>query len=387
MANDDILILLSAYADRELHAADCKAVEARIAACPELRRELDIFGKLDSAVRALPVPSMVNAGVRWRDLDAATAGLASLDKRLNRVILAAPEISNQRFHSVWTAVAARTFAPSEQDVIGMRSSCAFDGDAGGKDSEVSANDRRIWTALDMAAKALPVPHTDGLTARELWHSVAERTTGISAEDRAAFAKLENAAGQIQEPKIEAATFETAWENVSGRTLQGEKHIAVAPVPNPVEGPAPSPVEAPVPSPVEAPKIEVERWGPVWQNISRDIASANVKVGEVASAAPVKPARVESPAPRAVPMAKRGWWRPILAAGLAAAVLFGVLVSSQKREPDLSASAIDVPEELDDRYQVQVNYPDGKGEPVVCVFLKNDVAQNDAGKKNWQWLPD
>jgi hypothetical protein len=88
-----------------------------------------------------------------------------------------------------------------------------------------------------------------------------------------------------------------------------------------------------------------------------------------------------------PPAQKRRWGWLAGAGAAAAILLSALLFLAHGPQD-TATAFEIPEALDDRYGVQVQYLKGQKEPVVCFFLKTDDEEKVESKvKDWQWLPD
>lgn len=211
-------------------------------------------------------------------------------------------------------------------------------------TRITAADRRAWARLEQAAAALPVPAVSDVAADKVWRSVAERTTGVSAADRRAFARLDAATAALPVPQLSGAALARAQENVRLRTTQSG-----------------------------VPAVSTQQWDRVWQGIR-----------EKTRRAAEEPDRAPHSAITRVNFAgtRRRWF---MVASLAAAVVFAVLVFFL-RAPGDQIAMLDVPEALDERYQVQVKYVEGESSPVVCFFLKEDTAADKTSEK-WRWLPE
>jgi hypothetical protein len=211
-------------------------------------------------------------------------------------------------------------------------------------TRVTAADRRACARLEQAAAALPVPAMAELAVGKVWRGVAERTTEVSAADRRAFARMDAGAAALPVPQLSDAALARAQESVTLRTTQSG-----------------------------VPAVSGQQWDRVWQGIR-----------EKTQRAAEEPSRAPHSAITRVDFggARRRWF---MAASLAAAVVFAVLVFVL-RAPDEQIAMLDVPEALDERYQVQVKYVEGESAPVVCFFLKDDTAADKTPEK-WRWLPE
>jgi len=340
-----LLIQLSAYADGELNAGERRAVEQQLAQHPELARELELHKRLDRAAADLPEPRAAWAG--WVSPAAAEAApeLKCLEAS---AAIPAPTVSPEKFDRVWRKIAAQTVAPPEEDRRAMRLSAIHDGEendqpeAQGADAEKL---RRIWARLDAAAAALPVPELKELAAEELFAEIAQRTVAVSAADQRAWTRLDQAAAEMT-PEVAAETWDKVWAAIARRTL-----IAV-------------------------PAVSEERWQGVWQGIQNRIEKS--KPAARAQAEAGKAVAVDFQRPHRHP------WRWIIAAGVAAALALVVMLPRSDPLPD-EGVAMEIPEPLDDRYQVSVKYVEGQKQPVLCFFLK-DEPKAEPKPANWRWLP-
>ncbi len=388
MVNDELAIELSAYADGELSPARARELEARLNAEPALRRELELFGRMDREAAAIPVPQI---GERLSSPAKLVSDSKPLNAKLKSAASEAPAVSPQRFDALWKKISAQTVSPSEADRQSMMRSARFDGESSEAALQSSENAKEIaaWRKLDDTAAALAIPQMSDLAAREIWHGVAEQTGALNPAQRRNQAKLESAAAAIKVPEISDARFAACWGRIAEQLAQ-------------------TPAELREELAESAPSISDERWNTMWKAIA-----ARTKIGVQKPAFATKipprtsnlcmpavemhemPVKVESKAESNVvpvefskPAARpRRWGWIAAAASAAAAILLGVYVFLHTGNSE-SPTAFQIPESLDERYGVQVQYLEGQKEPVVCFFLKsNDEEKIESKVKDWQWLPD
>ena len=403
MVNDELFMELSAYADGELGPERARALEEKLRANPELRRELNQFQKMDLSTAAIPVPNVdAKLNAMAKSLRPQDATLAANEK-LNAAARHAPVVSAQRFDSVWKKIAAQTVAPVSADREAMLRSALADGefDAAQTSSVPQSvefeREAKLWRKLDAATAALPVPQMSDLEEREVWHNVTEQATVLSATERRAIEKIERATAELIVPTPSAEKFAERWSRIAEQlaqtpaTLREELAVSGTPV------------------------VSEERWNAMWQRIANrmsqqerhaSISTANLAkipprtsnlclpaVGEMpAEAAPAKkPIQVEFKAPQ-----KRTWgWVAKISVAAVVLLTASLFLPKGPVHPPLLpipiatvASAVEIPEALDERYDVQVQYLPGQKEPVVCFFLKGDDSQENQDKvKDWKWLPD
>jgi anti-sigma factor RsiW len=397
MVNDELFMELSAYADGELGAERTRALEEKLRADPALRRELEQFQKMDLSAAMIPVPDVeakLNAmagSLRPQEMKSAS------DSRLNAAAKHAPTVSAERFDAVWKKIAAQTVSPSVTDRDAMIRSAQADGEfdapTAAPPSAEFEREAKLWRKLDAAAAELSVPEMSDLESREAWHAIAEQTTALTPAQRRAIEKIERATAELAVPTPSAEKYTALWSRIAERLSQTpfalRKEIAV-------QG---------------TPVVSEERWNAMWKRIATRMdqqerksaqmpsvkippRTSNLCLPAVGEPAPV-PAPIELPAKAPVQVdfkapRKRPWgW---LAMASAAAI---VILSASLFIPFDGGSgnvavvpALEIPEALDDRYDVQVQYLQGQKEPVVCFFLKSDDAkENEVKVKDWQWLPD
>jgi hypothetical protein len=138
----------------------------------------------------------------------------------------------------------------------------------------------------------------------------------------------------------------------------------------------------------APVISDERWAGVWKGV--------VQRAHVAEAAPAVPSRDRQGAvtrsSRCAPARRVLRWQWLAPVALAASILLAVLLWPARDQGGVTPgngmqTAMNIPEVLDDRYRVQVEYVEGQEAPVVCFFLKEDAGPDDTKTQNWRWLPE
>jgi hypothetical protein len=367
MADDRLLIKISALADGELAADVTRELEASLASDRALQREIDIYRKLDAAAANIPVPQIA------KKLDSAVMRAAvSQDKdRLAEAALemAAPKISNERFGQVWKKIAAQTVEPPAAEIDAMRLSALYDGELSSEardhaqqrsHSQEHKHNSRVWAKLDEGIRGLSVPQLDELTSREAWHTIAEQTINVSAGDRRDFEKFAAAAIALPVPAVDAK-LDRLWESIAERVY--------------------APGAAALVQNEAVPAVSGEKWNSVWQQIqSKTRAEKPVVVAAAAAAA--KPANVTQMNFKARGFRKR-WAFAFSAAALLAVSALLFVFSQQEEQP----TAMQVPEALDERYNVQVKYLEGQSEPVVCFFLKDDDRIDENNLQSFQWLPD
>jgi hypothetical protein len=359
MADDKLLILISAYADGELDAASAAALESELTQHPHLAEALAACKALDHAAQTIPVPNIEQKlSVRWSIIRERTVMIAHPHTRRIEAAAAeipAPQIPAARFDRAWQQISSRTVTPTPADIEGIQRSALHDGETAAKPRETNAVDAQQWEKLDRATAGMRVPQIPETASVALWQSIAAATVAQSASDRAAWSKLEAAAAHIPVPQIDAKKFEQAWTGVDART----HHDASGSVP----------------------AVNDERWNSVWRGIqARTMQKPQIPSQQKPSATVV----------RADFKPRHGIWKWAATAAIAAVMIFSVLLLPAKKSDDgqISASMLEVPEVLDDRYNVQVKYLEGDSHPWVCIFL------NDAGDEtevtelsNWHWLPD
>lgn len=397
MVNDELFMELSAYADGELGAERTRALEEKLRADPALRRELEQFQKMDLSAPMIPVPNVeakLNAlAGSLRPQEVKTAS----DSRLNAAAKHAPTVSAERFDAVWKKIAAQTVSPSVTDRDAMIRSAQADGEF---DAPTSASpsaeferEAKLWRKLDAAAADLSVPEMSDLESREAWHAIAEQTTALTPAQRRAIQKIERATAELAVPTPSEEKYTALWSRIAEHLSQTpaalRKEVAV-------QG---------------APAVSEERWNAMWKRIATRMEQQERKsaqmpsvkipprtsnlclpaVGEPAPVAPPvefpaakAPVQVDFKAPR-----KRPWGWLAMASAAAIVILSASLFLPHGTDiTPPSTVAMEIPEALDDRYDVQVQYLQGQKEPVVCFFLKSDEAkENEVKVKDWQWLPD
>ncbi|HYF49208.1 MAG TPA: zf-HC2 domain-containing protein [Planctomycetota bacterium] len=347
MADEQLLIQLSAYLDGELPAAERAAFEATLASDPDLRKQLDSFRKLTAEAAALPVPQPAE----WQDLSGRTTDRdRSIETRLADAArtIPIPEVSVERLQRAWQNIARRTVQAEARDREAICVSAAFDGEA---QAAVPSTQQRVWSRLDAAARTLPVPHIREVAWAECFHGIAERT--IAPKPLTA---LEQQAAALSVPELKPEAAERAWKNIAARTVARGRETRR------------------MDDTAEVPQVSSEKWQGVWSGIEKRI---------------VKPTAGETPTPKVVqaqaefaqhvePRKRRHPWRWASGVAVAAGLLFAVFVSRIEKpsiEP-VQVAALEVPETLDNRYMVSVRYVESQDEPVVCFFLKKD-AEEDA----------
>jgi len=405
MVNDELFMELSAYADGELGPERARVLEEKLRADPELRRELNQFQKMDLSTAAIPVPNVdakLNAMAKsLRPQDSAPA----VNEKLNAAARHAPVVSAQRFDAVWKKIAEQTVAPVAADRDAMaRSAVADDEFDAAKTAAVPQSaeferEAKLWRKLDEATAALPVPQMSDLEGREAWHNVVEQTAALSAADRRAIEKIERATAELNVPVPSDEKFAERWSRIAEQLAQTPVAVREELV---VSG---------------TPVVSEERWNAMWTRIASRIEKQERQASiSTASAAKIPPrtsnlclpAVGEMSAAEAAPEKKtiqvdfkapqkRGWgWMAkisVAAVVLLTASLFlptGPVVPHPPKVPvaTVASAAIEIPEALDERYDVQVQYLPGQKEPVVCFFLKDgETKENEDKVKDWKWLPD
>ena len=292
------------------------------------------------------------------ELDAAHAGAPA--ERANSDAAARRTIA---FYRQLDEAAARLPVPAVDDA-GARKAWET---VAQRTTQVSSAERRACARIEQAAATLPVPQLSEAAAASAWRNVAQRTTEVSAADQRVFARLDQAAAALPVPVPGADAFERAWAGIAGRVV------------SPPHGATDMPVR------LEAPAVPAQQWDKVWQGI---VAKTRLRAA---------PAREQTVAQAESPRVVRGdfrrhaalRWRWLAAASAAAAILLGLLVyvpQSGQSTAALDSGIVEVPEVLDDRYQVVVEYPEGQKTPVVCFFLKDDAGQKENAGQDFQWLP-
>jgi len=224
----------------------------------------------------------------------------------------------------------------------------------------------LYKALDDAASRLPVPEVARAAAARAWRAVAQRTTEVSATDHHAFTRLEKAAAALPVPAVSNAAFRRTWDSIARRLQLGATAS---------RRPAPSLQAALVEA--QPPQPSARQWDEVWRGVA-------LKTELGATGRPVLKG-VDFSRRRSLP------WRWLAAASLAAAVLLGLLAYVPRQSAEQAALGMpdspEVPEVLDDRYQVQIKYMEGQRSPVVCFLLKDDTGLGGEKGQNWRWLPE
>ena len=116
--NEDTLgekVVLSAFADGELDAAQARDLAGRLATDPALRRVVTSYKALDAAALRLPVPELPQAAAAkaWRNVARRTCEVSLADQRaFGRIeaaaaALATPAVSNEAFGEAWKEIANR----------------------------------------------------------------------------------------------------------------------------------------------------------------------------------------------------------------------------------------------------------------------------------------
>ena len=376
MLKDDLLIQLSAYCDGELDATSGARIEIALASQPELQAELKAFQTLHEAVAMLPLPQVdTKLAALWENNAARITSRHHPSLNGGAVAIRAPQISSKRFEHAWTKISSRTVVPSMDDAARMQRSAFHDGemwvppiqgDAALSENQENA-DRAAWAALDRAATYIPIPVLPELCYRETWHEIAVRTLNVKAADRQAFERLDAAISELPVPEMSAAASERVRTALAVRT-----QITLE---------------------TAAPAIGPERWGKVWSGIATK-TSLPLSSRQAAHAQTLDSSSKISPLPlrhepiRSLPGGVRPGrigWRVMAAAALAACVILAFVFSQPRGTVEPELAAIDMPQALDERYQVQVRYPEGNADPVVCVFLKDATAAQEPD--TWRWLPD
>jgi hypothetical protein len=365
MADDRTLIMISALADGELAAEAARKLEATLNSDAALRRELSIYRKLDAAAAGIPVPQIDQRLDSGLMRDAVTPHSGKLEQAAAE--LSAPKISSERFAQVWKKIAARTVAPPAAELDAMHLSALHDGEWNAADratvqAQVNASDAAAWYRLDAAARELPVPELDELTAREAWHNIAEQTVNLSAQDRRDFEKLEAAASRLPVPSVDTK-LDQLWEIIAERAYAPDAALT-------------SSSRALQNEPV--PAVSGEKWNSVWQNIQKQTQPAKPAAkSATATSAKVVPVSFQ-------PKTGRKRWAFALSAAALLAVSALLFVFTQNGEQQ---TAMELPEVLDERYSRQIKYLEGQSEPVVCFFLKEDSGIDENNLQSFQWLPD
>jgi hypothetical protein len=273
-----------------------------------------------------------------------------------------------------TAIALSAYADGELDARQART----------LEERLAGNDelRRALAAirkLDAEAARLPVPELAEANAAAAWKRVGERTTALSAADRRAWERLEKAARELPVPAVSELIYEQVWAAVQER-LAVDRAVGAS------EQQA---LGAP------APAISEERWAGVWKGVVKraHVANATPAVSPVFAAAETRPAaeavRTERRTRVLRPVLRWQWLAPV---ALAASVLLAVLLWPARDQGGAlpgngTQTAMNIPEVLDDRYRVQVEYVEGQEAPVVCFFLKEDAGTDEPKTQNWRWLPE
>ena len=352
MADDNLLILISAYADGELDGASAAALEGELTRNPELARALAACKKLDAAAQNIPVPQIdAKLSARWKAVrETAEPASSAAIRKIEAAAIPVPQVPPARFAAAWKNISERTVAPSASDREGIQQSAQHDGEAGPVALVAGALDAKQWTALDRAAAELRVPEMDPIKTTAVWHAIAAATVSPTPADRAAWAQLDAAAANISVPQVGAKKFAQAWSSVDARTH----------------------------SDAGVPAVSDDRWNNVWRSIQ-----ARTTAKAAPAAAPAAPPNIV----RADFKPRRSMWKWVTTAGIAAALIVGALLLPTTRKGDDPAAAmvLEIPEVLDDRYHVQVKYLEGQSQPVVCFFLNEP--QEDSELPNWHWLPD
>lgn len=373
MNDDRIQIRISALADGELDAEAARTLESLLAQDPALGREMALYRKLDAAAASIPVPQIEQKLGMDSVRDVHSAEGQRLAGRV--ASLRVPDISSERFTQVWKKIAARTVAPPQADLDAMRLSALHDGKADGDGNSARPDNPRelkIYTRLDETARSLPVPELSALAAREAWHNIAEQTVNLAPKDRRDFEKLDAAAATLPAPSVDAR-LEQLWESIAERAYApdsvalGGKRTAL-------------PAEA-------VPAVSAEKWNAVWQNIQKKSQPAQQPAVAVpAASAPAAKRTTATPVEFQKNRGMRRRW-PIVFSAAAALAVSALLFIFTSGDDGPTQSAMQVPEVLDERYNVQVKYLEGQEEPVVCFFLKENDKLSENDLQSFQWLPD
>ncbi len=363
VADDRLLIQLSAYADGELDEAARKALEVECAGNPRLAAELAAFRRLDTAAAQLPVPDVRTALSRMRarplaPIDGEEPEDRAAQARLERLAGGdVPQIDENRFARAWQYIRERAIVP---DPRALQLSARHDGE--GARVPGAAGDEatlRAWAMLDAVAAQLRAPALSDLAAREAWHTIAQRTVNVPAAERRAWKHMDEAAAALPAPTPPEKALEQAWRNVTERIAETAA----------VRGGVPA--------------VKTEQWERVWQGVAEKTAPRREAL---AAASSENTARNSGKAVAADFRPRQGHaWRWTAAAGLVAALLLSLWIP-WPAPPQNERVVMEIPEVRDDRYQVQVKYIEGQANPVLCFFLKPDSDESSAGANRY-WLPE
>ncbi|HYG73538.1 MAG TPA: hypothetical protein VEK08_00795 [Planctomycetota bacterium] len=365
MLHDQIFIELSAYADGELDAVSVRALEQKLAADPRLKAELDAFKRLDQAALKIPVPNVEAklAGL-CRNVAGADLKQASVE-RIASELKKVPDVSAARFEKIWQKIAAQTVAVPADEREAIKRSAQFDGEAAG--SVAGSREAAIWRKLDDAAAQLPVPQMSELASREAWHTIAQQTVALTPAEKHLNERIDTAAMMLPVPMPNDEAFARRWSSVAEQVTA-----------------APAGVKEGIDRGV--PQVSQQRWNAVWKEIAgrtvqaKAAAAPHAPVHDMpATAVKEKVTRIDFARPR------RKSWNLMAAASMAAMLMAAVLLFVSNKEE--TQVAMEIPEALDERYDVHVKYLEGQSEPVVCFFLKDEVANAENHLNEFRWLPD
>ena len=356
MAEEQILIQLSAFLDRELPPHERDTIEAALQHDAGLRRQLEILKKLNAGAAALPVPEVA----AWQEVSGrTTARDHKLERRLNAAAarILVPEVSEERMKTAWQNVARRTVKAQELDREAIHASAAFDGEA---QSEVSGSQRDAWTKLDQSARTLPVPALAEVAWDECFQGVTQRTVST--------AKLAAKVSALAVPQLSEAAAARAWTHIAARTVGRETDTVRL-------------AEA-----AGVPQVTDKKWDGVWRGIESRIAKPVAETQPVEPGMEAKVVRAEAQFKEVRTQPPHPWrWisGAVIAAGLLAAVLVSRMTPAPvETGPAAARVAMAVPEPLDDRYMVSVRYVQSQPEPVVCFFLKKDAEEEEDDGAFW-----
>lgn len=382
MPHDELYIELSAYADGELGAEPARVLEEKLRAEPALRRELELYQKMDRSAAAIPVPQVED---KLNALAGAITPKSDTQENTAARLLAAareaPSVSEQRFNAVWQKLAAQTIAPPQADRDAMLRSAWADGEQKTTVAETQSREAELWRKLDHAAAELHAPQLSELAWREAWHNVALQTVAVNPAERRAVEKIERAAAKLPVPVPGEARFAERWILIAGQLAQSPAALRE----NRVAG--------------GAPRVSDECWNALWKRIAarmntperqaapakRPPATSKVFLRATPERSAEKAIHADFTAAQSARHSLRWGWMTM--AGAAAVVLLAATLFFPRDETERPV-AFEIPEALDERYDVQVQYLQSQREPVVCFFLKsNDEPENTDKVKDWKWLPD
>ncbi|HEY3322439.1 MAG TPA: hypothetical protein VGP72_18395 [Planctomycetota bacterium] len=212
--------------------------------------------------------------------------------------------------------------------------------------------RTVWQKIASRTVAPPQAELDAMLRSAAFDGEAAATGATTAENDAQFwRRLDEAARTLPVPQLNELQTREIWH-----TLQTAiREAAIDAIPD----------------------VAPEKWSSVWNKIAQKTTAKHVVKRE----APV--ANVVQADFTAV---RRRRWPWMAAAGLAAAAVLAILLLIPST-PEQQVVAMSIPEALDDRYDVQVQYLPDQHEPVVCFFLKDGERKPDTGAQDFHWLPD